>query len=1601
MNKTAKILSSLLLILACLIPWLLQYDLQSVETSNKPIPAAPSLVNTHGTLTPLTRPVAPNPASLPPAFQFASALKTPQPVTKSHASTSSPPSSIESVALDQLRQLAPNYHLNPSTLSGARLGHVHDTGQGEIIAKFKQYVDDIEIFRNEMNLLFDREQNLVAVSGHLSPHVEAMEQDGEGVYAQRVQELQAKFQLSPQAALSKALQSMGGPDTPDGWHLDHSLNGYEYYRGEFPNASYLPRSPARLKKVFFSGDQGVIPAYYMELTTGDFDTNKKDTYSHVISAVDGEVLFAKNLKAHASVAYRVYAQPDGDHAPMNSPLGNHGIPNMQASPSTPAFVPNQPVTQNLITLQSGPLKSGDPWLPDQATTTNGNNVDAKATISISAFQSRLIDSRVPISSANAFDYVHSSQLGPFDPHAQGFAAIIQMFYITNYLHDWFYDVGFDEAAGNGQKNNFGRGGFGNDPLIASLQDDASGRDNASITVPVDGGSPEMEMSLWSGSSAIGVKVNQPSEMKIAKVGRASFGPMNFTLTGQLVRLMDGVTPAKDGCQTPTNGVQLMGKIALIDRGLCFFADKVRIAQAAGALGVLIVDQKGEVNVITMIGDAPDITIPALFLLQNDGTTLDNLLAKGDVNVTLSRSQANDRVGSMDTSVVAHEWGHFINERLIGNGNGLGNSQGQSMGEGWADFHALLLEVRPEESQISGVKPYQGIYPVASYALSNAPEENPYYYGTRRVPYSIDFKKNALTFKHIQNGVALPTTHPTKADSDGNAEVHNAGEIWATTLWEVYAALLHETTRLNFAEAQLRMKRYLVASYKMTPVDPTFTEARDALLAVARANDLEDYAIMKAAFARRGLGVGAVSPSRYSTNHYGTKESFTSEEPMSLVKATLAPKPGESCDQDSVLDVGEKASLTVVLRNDGKETSLPFTATLTSANHVEFSNGGVMSFPATAAGATVTSVIDISLKSANIAESLKVNVAFGRPVSNHTADTFTWPVHYDLVPAYKQDLLDKPITDWFFENGNGTNSASWTIRSLGANGPWEYWGNDFDYQADIRMVSPVLHVGTNGNFRFLFDHHYSFEQDKDGMYDGGVVEIRVDDGTWQDLGSAVAYTGTLLKDNPVLGSRRGFVGTNIGFPADVTERVDLGSIYNGHKVQIRFRIGSDQYVGEQGWMIRTIRFENITNLPFTTQVANVVSCGQTPTEKPGSPAMQGIVKGIKSGEMVKIMAISPDNKVQKSLLLMGNGGNLSFRIGGVVPKGGYRLQVVSNNYWNGYWGGQLGAEAISVVSKALSSLMDLSGGDVEGITLRLEDRTEVTKPDRDADGWPDDRDNCPESTNVDQLDTDANGRGDACEVSIVQHHFVPTRAELLQIPGQSVLVSWVHTASDGGKAWPGTGIQIHFDANQLKYVGMQPMILENGVVPEVKLLDDVNDEDLNPLTGKMVRIVYGTAVPVSSQFSLMFNLLSGVTVGNSTQLKLSLIEPVAGFIGVPVVMKADEFHLDQDGNGIVTPLSDGMVIMRHLSGVKADALLDGVVDPPEGVHMDATALHDRLESTRTLLDVDCNGLTDGRDGILILRYLFGFRGEAVSNGYLDLKGCRANTGLIEGYLNALK
>ncbi len=75
------------------------------------------------------------------------------------------------------------------------------------------------------------------------------------------------------------------------------------------------------------------------------------------------------------------------------------------------------------------------------------------------------------------------------------ASIANLFYWNNIIHDVQYRYGFNEAGGNFQFNNYGRGGIGNDDVMAEGQD-GGGTNNANFATPSDGSRPRMQMFNW-------------------------------------------------------------------------------------------------------------------------------------------------------------------------------------------------------------------------------------------------------------------------------------------------------------------------------------------------------------------------------------------------------------------------------------------------------------------------------------------------------------------------------------------------------------------------------------------------------------------------------------------------------------------------------------------------------------------------------------------------------------------------------------------------------------------------------------------------------------------------------------------------------------------------------------------------------------------------------------------------------------------------------------------------------------------------------------------------------------------------------------------------
>src|SRR6185436_8697697 len=124
------------------------------------------------------------------------------------------------------------------------------------------------------------------------------------------------------------------------------------------------------------------------------------------------------------------------------------------------------------------------------TTTQGNNVQAYT--DVDANNSPDAGSSPSGGTALSFDFpLNLTQA----PSAYRPAAVTNLFYLNNFIHDVQYQYGFDEAGGNFQVNNYGRGGLGNDSVQAEAQDGA-GTNNANFGTPPDGQRPRMQMFIW-------------------------------------------------------------------------------------------------------------------------------------------------------------------------------------------------------------------------------------------------------------------------------------------------------------------------------------------------------------------------------------------------------------------------------------------------------------------------------------------------------------------------------------------------------------------------------------------------------------------------------------------------------------------------------------------------------------------------------------------------------------------------------------------------------------------------------------------------------------------------------------------------------------------------------------------------------------------------------------------------------------------------------------------------------------------------------------------------------------------------------------------------
>ncbi|MEM1041634.1 MAG: T9SS-dependent M36 family metallopeptidase [Bacteroidota bacterium] len=496
----------------------------------------------------------------------------------------------------------------------------------------------------------------------------------------------------------------------------------------------------------------------------------------------------------------------------------------------------------------------------QYTITRGNNVHA--------YEDRNADNApgyAPDGGA-ALSFNFPVDLSAQSPVEYQDAAITNLFYWNNLIHDVMYRYGFDEAAGNFQEDNFGNGGLGDDYVRAEAQD-GSGRNNANFGTPPDGSRPRMQMFEWNGSPSFEIKApagiaggydtepatfgpSFPASLPTTAESAADAIPQIVPVVSLDGGGQDGDDGADRACEAIINTVEVAGNIALIERGGCEFGLKALAAEDAGAVGVIVHNnartgsgENGSPEDLIEMGPGSfgdQVTIPAAFVRQSTGLTI---VANAPVRGALLARP--DRDSDLDNGVIVHEYGHGISNRLTG-GPGTSSCLGnrEQMGEGWSDYYGLMFSMRPGDTpgQVRSIGTYVTFQPTDGG-------------GIRPFPYSTDMSVNPTTYGDIGSGFSIP---------------HGVGSIWANMLWEMtwdliaeegFAADLISGNGGNTIALQL-----VTEGLKLQSCSPGFVDGRDAILAADALLYGGAYSdIIWRAFARRGLGFSASQGSSNSVN----------------------------------------------------------------------------------------------------------------------------------------------------------------------------------------------------------------------------------------------------------------------------------------------------------------------------------------------------------------------------------------------------------------------------------------------------------------------------------------------------------------------------------------------------------------------------------------------------------------------------------------------------------------------------------------------------------------------------------------------------------------
>jgi hypothetical protein len=364
-----------------------------------------------------------------------------------------------------------------SVLDSAKINRDYVTAHNGLrTVVFQQTHNDIPIYESLLVSHITRNGELVSISDRFVPDVAAAAASGTPDYAAAI----AAPPISAYRAISVAAANLDLQIDEAALSQDQAPQGVlqkQTVRHE------LLFGPAHAEMTWLPLSSGSIRLCWQVVLAA---SAYPEQYLILIDAGTGEILVRRNLTAYAREQnYNVY----------NSDSPSPFSPGWQVPDARQPAVSNRTVVKIIGALSTN--ASPADWIfstgPNNNTTI-GNNVQA--------FLDRNFDQQpdgpTPIGTGTNLTFNFPLDLTR-DPLSYSDASVVQAFYRVNWYHDTMYGYGFTEAAGNFQKTNFNRGGFGQDEVMMLVQAgaDAGQSDNAFFSSPPDGINGTCAMFIWS------------------------------------------------------------------------------------------------------------------------------------------------------------------------------------------------------------------------------------------------------------------------------------------------------------------------------------------------------------------------------------------------------------------------------------------------------------------------------------------------------------------------------------------------------------------------------------------------------------------------------------------------------------------------------------------------------------------------------------------------------------------------------------------------------------------------------------------------------------------------------------------------------------------------------------------------------------------------------------------------------------------------------------------------------------------------------------------------------------------------------------------------